>query len=142
MRSAMTGKTALLNARLLDPATVLDHRGGVLIENGVIADLGPQTKAGSVGDADTIDCGGHVLAPGLIDMMVSTGEPGHEHRETSATASQAAGAGGATRTERLRRRRARRRPPAASPPSSARPTPIPSSTTWLWSISCSAAPAI
>ena len=68
----------------------------MLIENGVIADLGPQIKAGSVGDADTIDCGGHVLAPGLIDMMVSTGEPGHEHRETLATASQAAAAGGVT----------------------------------------------
>lgn len=96
MRSAMTGRTVLLNARLLDPATGLDQRGGALIENGVIADLGPQIKAGSVGDADTIDCGGHVLAPGLIDMMVSTGEPGHEHRETLATASQAAAAGGVT----------------------------------------------
>jgi dihydroorotase len=96
MGNAMTGRTALLNARLLDPATGLDQRGGVLIENGVIADLGPQIKAGSVGDADTIDCGGNVLAPGLIDMMVSTGEPGHEHRETLATASQAAAAGGVT----------------------------------------------
>jgi dihydroorotase len=37
-----------------------------------------------------------VLAPGLIDMMVFAGEPGHEHRETLATASRAAAAGGVT----------------------------------------------
>src|SRR5690606_29414447 len=39
---------------------------------------------------------GHVLAPGLIDMQVFTGEPGAEHRETLKTASQAAAAGGVT----------------------------------------------
>ena len=43
-----------------------------------------------------IDCENHVLAPGLIDMQVSTGEPGEEHRETLATASRAAAAGGVT----------------------------------------------
>ena len=37
-----------------------------------------------------------MLAPGLIDMLVFTGEPGHEHRETLATASHAAAAGGVT----------------------------------------------
>ena len=37
-----------------------------------------------------------MLAPGLIDMMVFAGEPGHEHRETLATASRAAAAGGVT----------------------------------------------
>ena len=43
-----------------------------------------------------IDCKGHVLCPGLIDMQVFTGEPGQEHRETLKTASQAAAAGGVT----------------------------------------------
>src|SRR5258706_14070298 len=37
-----------------------------------------------------------VLAPGLIDMRVFTGEPGSEHRETLESASQAAAAGGVT----------------------------------------------
>src|SRR5262245_593039 len=96
MGSAMVARTALLNARLLDPQTGLDQRGGLLIENGLIADLGPHIEASKVGDATVIDCGGHVLAPGLIDMLVSTGEPGHEHRETLATASEAAAAGGVT----------------------------------------------
>ena len=88
--------TALINARLIDPSSGLDQPGGVLIEGGIIADLGDHIGAGAAAEASVIDCGGHVLTPGLIDMMVFTGEPGHEHRETLATASRAAAAGGAT----------------------------------------------
>ena len=36
------------------------------------------------------------MAPGLIDMRVFTGEPGHEYRETLASAGEAAAAGGVT----------------------------------------------
>jgi dihydroorotase len=88
--------TALLYARLIDPGTGLDETGGVLIEDGKILDLGPHVTADTVGDAQMIDCGGHVLAPGLIDMLVFSGEPGHEHRETLSTTSRAASAGGVT----------------------------------------------
>ncbi|HEX5778036.1 MAG TPA: dihydroorotase, partial [Xanthobacteraceae bacterium] len=38
----------------------------------------------------------HVVAPGLVDMRAFIGEPGAEHRETLASASQAAAAGGVT----------------------------------------------
>jgi len=89
-------RTALLYARLIDPSTGLDETGGVLIEDGKILDLGPGVTAGSIADAELIDCGGHVLAPGLIDMLVFSGEPGHEHRETLSTTSRAAAAGGVT----------------------------------------------
>jgi dihydroorotase len=89
-------RTALLYARLIDPGTGLDETGGVLIEDRKILDLGPGVTAGSIGDAQVIDCGGHVLAPGLIDMLVFSGEPGHEHRETLSTTSRAAAAGGVT----------------------------------------------
>ena len=87
---------AFVNARLIDPASRLDRPSGLMIRDGLIADLGPHIMAGATGDAELVDCGGHVLAPGLIDMMVFTGEPGHEHRETLATASRAAAAGGVT----------------------------------------------
>jgi dihydroorotase len=87
---------ALVNARLIDPATGLDRKGGALIVDCVIADLGPGITARTAGDAEIIDCAGRVLAPGLIDAMVFAGEPGHEHRETLATASRAAAAGGVT----------------------------------------------
>jgi dihydroorotase len=88
---------AILNARLLDPASKRDERGGILIQDGLIADVGPQVKAqGLSADFERIDAGGHCLAPGLIDMRVQLREPGEEHKETIATASAAAAAGGVT----------------------------------------------
>ncbi len=94
----MSGRrTVFCNARLVDAATGLDAKGGLLVENGKIADLG----AGLFNDIDrndpeVIDCRGLVLSPGLIDMRVFTGEPGTEYRETLESASRAALAGGVT----------------------------------------------
>ncbi|HSC60471.1 MAG TPA: dihydroorotase, partial [Rhizomicrobium sp.] len=93
----MTKRLAFRNARLLDPATGLDTRGGLLVENGKIADVGAKLfNTADPHDPEVIDCKGLVLAPGLIDMRVFTGEPGSEHRETLASASEAAAAGGVT----------------------------------------------
>ncbi|MFP3944272.1 MAG: dihydroorotase [Alphaproteobacteria bacterium] len=93
----MSGRTAIINARLVDPASGLDAPGALLIEDGRIADLGPRLFADAPpADAEVIDAGGQVLGPGLIDMRVFTGEPGAEHRETLASASQSAAAGGVT----------------------------------------------
>jgi dihydroorotase len=90
-------RALLVNARLFCPESGRDEIGGLRIENGLIAELGPHTDADRAGgDVPVIDCGGHLLMPGLIDMQVSTGEPGEEHRETLATASRAAAAGGVT----------------------------------------------
>ncbi len=89
--------TAYINARLIDPASGLDTIGAVLVENGTILDLGAHLFAnGAPSGVETVDCGGHVLSPGLIDMRVFTGEPGEEHRESLASASDAAAAGGVT----------------------------------------------
>lgn len=91
------GRLAFRNARLIDPAAKLDARGGLLIENGVIADVGPRLfNDADPADPEVIDCKGLVLSPGLIDMRVFTGEPGSEHRETLQSASRAAAAGGVT----------------------------------------------
>jgi dihydroorotase len=88
---------AFTNARLLDAASSLDTPGALLVEDGRIREFGPQLfHDGIPDDADTIDCNGWILAPGLIDMRVFTGEPGSEHRETLESASRAAAAGGIT----------------------------------------------
>jgi dihydroorotase len=82
------------NARLVDPASGLDSAGSLLVSRGVIADHG-----GSLGVPDgatIVDCGGAVLAPGLVDLRASLGEPGSEYRETIDSAAEAAAAGGIT----------------------------------------------
>ncbi|MGH6827611.1 MAG: dihydroorotase, partial [Rhizomicrobium sp.] len=90
-------RIAFRNARLIDPASGLDAKGGLLVENGKIADIGPQLfDDAEPRDPEAIDCRGLVLAPGLIDCRVFTGEPGSEDRETLASASDAAAAGGVT----------------------------------------------
>ena len=85
-----------INARLVDPATNRDEPGGLLVKDGLIAELGPQLRRNAPDGAEVIDCKGHVLCPGLIDCQVFTGEPGTEHRESLRTAGEAAAAGGVT----------------------------------------------
>jgi dihydroorotase len=90
-------RTAFTNARLVDPETGLDKPGALLVDDGKIVDFGPRLFTdGKPATADFIDCGGHVLMPGLIDMRVFTGEPGGEHRETLASAGESAAVGGVT----------------------------------------------
>lgn len=88
--------TVFINARVVDPESSRDEPGGLLVKDGLIADLGSHLRRNAPDGAEVVDCKGHVLAPGLIDAQVFTGEPGGEHRETLKTASNAAAAGGVT----------------------------------------------
>ena len=82
----------LQNGRVIDPAQKIDRIGSVLIENGLIAAYDPPPN-----NADqVIDCTGLIIAPGLIDIHVQLGEPGHEEDETIETGTAAALAGGFT----------------------------------------------
>jgi dihydroorotase len=82
------------NARLLDPATGTDAPGSLLVRDGTILDHG--ANPGVPEGATVLDCAGACLAPGLVDLRAALGEPGAEHRETIASAAQAAAAGGIT----------------------------------------------
>ncbi len=86
--------TYFANARLICPATGRDEIGSLLVDGGVIAEVGPKVPPAT--RADVVECRGAVLAPGLVDMGAFVGEPGAEHRETIETASLAAAAGGVT----------------------------------------------
>ena len=84
------------NVRLIDPAAELDQPGRLLVRNGVIEATDKAGAEGKPEDAQVIDGHGAVLCPGLVDMRVEIGEPGHEYRETIASAARAASAGGIT----------------------------------------------
>jgi dihydroorotase len=85
------------NARIVDPSRDLDIIGDLLIAEGVIREAKKGIGAAGVPEGtDVIDCRNKVIAPGLVDMRAFIGEPGAGHRETLASASQAAAAGGVT----------------------------------------------
>ncbi len=87
----------LANARIVDPSRDFDIVGDLLIADGVVREAKKGIGAGGVPEGtDVIDCRGKLVAPGLIDMRAFVGEPGAGHRETLASASQAAAAGGVT----------------------------------------------
>ncbi|MER0078359.1 dihydroorotase [Corynebacterium sp. KPL2830] len=65
----------------------------VLVRGGVIDAIGPEVQADG---AETIDGGGNVLLPGLVDMHVHLREPGREDTETIESGSKAAAKGGFT----------------------------------------------
>ncbi|MCI4660500.1 MAG: amidohydrolase family protein [Neomegalonema sp.] len=85
------------NARLIDPEALSETPGGVLIEEGRILDVGPHLlDPDTVAEAWRIDCTGHAVAPGVIDLRVHAGEPGERHNESFGTVGEAAVAGGVT----------------------------------------------
>lgn len=96
--TAHKGRTVYKNARLMDPATNLDAVGSLLVEDGKIVDFGKGLfMDGKTPDgAEVVDCGGHLLTPGLIDIQVHFREPGQEYKETIETGSKSAAAGGVT----------------------------------------------
>lgn len=80
---------------VLRGATVLDasgrRRADVAVRDGLIAAVGADLAGGAV-----LDASGCVITPGLVDLDVGVGEPGHEETETVATAARAAALGGYT----------------------------------------------
>jgi dihydroorotase len=87
----------LANARILDPSRDMDIAGDLLIADGQIKEAKRGIGAAGVPEGtEVFDCRGKIVAPGLVDMRAFIGEPGAGHRETFASASEAAAAGGVT----------------------------------------------
>jgi dihydroorotase len=81
---------------VLKGGDVIDETGRrtadvVIDDDGLIAAVGPNLDAPTV-----IDCGGCVVAPGLVDLHTHLREPGREEAETVETGSRAAALGGYT----------------------------------------------
>ncbi len=80
------------NARLINPEAGTEGPGSLMVENGLITAVDAPAPEG----ARIIDCMGHALAPGIVDIGVKVGEPGERHRESFRSAGLAAAAGGVT----------------------------------------------
>jgi dihydroorotase len=89
--------TVFSDARIVDPSRGIDETGTVIVDGPKIVAAGPSAHNQGVPEGATVvDCRGKAVLPGLVDTRVFIGEPGAEHRETIASASQAAATGGVT----------------------------------------------
>lgn len=86
----------LRDARLIDPETGYDGPGAIMIAGDRIVAVAHGHATDAPEGAQVIDCGGLCLAPGIVDIGVSVGEPGGRHRESFRSAGRAAAAGGVT----------------------------------------------
>jgi dihydroorotase len=90
----MANRVLVKGGRVIDPATGLDGKKDLFIENGRIVEIGenlPKTLAETVIDAE-----GLVVAPGFIDLHAHLREPGQGCKEDIESGSLAAVAGGIT----------------------------------------------
>ena len=91
--------TLFINARIIDPEALTETSGALLIEDGIVNEVlsDPSAIAAKAGvAAQVIDCGGKVLAPGIVDIGVKISEPGERNKESFRSAGLAAAAGGVT----------------------------------------------
>ncbi len=86
----------LRRGRILDASQGIDREGDVLVADGRIARVAPGGSIDVPQGARRIDCGGRIIAPGLIDPHVHLREPGGEAKETIKTGTASAVAGGFT----------------------------------------------
>ena len=80
--------------RLIDPASGVDEKCDILIEEGKVAHR--KKNILPRGGDEIIDAAGLVVAPGFIDMHVHFREPGQEYKEDIESGTRAAAAGGFT----------------------------------------------
>src|SRR6185369_6155632 len=80
--------------RVIDPTQGLDEVMDVLVEKGVVKELGKGLAAPS--GAEVVDASGKCVVPGLVDMHVHLRDPGLEYKEDIISGTRAAAAGGFT----------------------------------------------
>jgi dihydroorotase len=93
MLAGRTGadNVVIRGARLLDPVERLDATFDVRIDDGVIAQIGPELDAN---EHRVVQGHGLIVAPAFVDPHVHLRTPGREDEETIASGTAAAAAGG------------------------------------------------
>ena len=87
-------KLSILGARVIDPASGLDHITDLHLEAGKVIAIGAAPAGFSA--SETIDAKGLVAAPGLVDLNVALREPGYSRKGNIISETRAAAAGGVT----------------------------------------------
>lgn len=82
------------NGRVIDPSQGIDDTLDVVVENGLIKEVGKELSASA--GVEIINAGGMLVVPGLIDMHVHLRDPGLEYKEDIISGTRAAAAGGFT----------------------------------------------
>ena len=82
------------NGQVIDPASGMNTRADVAIQNGSILSIGKVDA--SFKPTHTMDATGCIVMPGWVDACARWGEPGHEHEGMLETEVAAAVAGGVT----------------------------------------------
>lgn len=82
---------AIINGHLINPANGLSAAMDVLVEDGIVKDIGKGFSADYI-----INASNCVVCPGLVDIHCHFREPGAESKETIASGSRAAARGGVT----------------------------------------------
>ncbi len=86
-------KLLLKGGTIIDPTQNYNQVADLLIENGLVAQIGENLSTTGV---EVFDAQGLVIAPGFVDMHVHLREPGLEAKEDIASGTKAAAAGGFT----------------------------------------------
>ncbi len=81
------------NGTVINPASGMQEETDVLIENGIVKEMGGAIAAKP---DQVIDAKGCYVMPGFIDLHVHLRDPGYEHKETIETGCRAAARGGYT----------------------------------------------
>ncbi len=86
-------KLLIRGGRVIDPKNGVDGALDLLIEDGVVREVGQKLAAK---DAEVIDASGKLVLPGLVDIHCHLREPGYEYKEDIASGTRAAARGGFT----------------------------------------------
>ena len=83
----------LKNGYVVDSASGFEGKADILIHDNRIREVGEDISAP---EAQTVDCAGLTVIPGICDMHVHFRDPGQTHKEDIITGGNAAAAGGVT----------------------------------------------
>lgn len=83
------------NGHVVDPVNKIDEVTDILVEDGIISEVGVDPDLDGI-DMEIIDASGKYVVPGLVDMHVHLREPGQEYKEDIETGTRAAVYGGVT----------------------------------------------